>query len=203
MKKYSITICEDGLQPEMWAVETAADVFKVLQRAARFSQFPTRAEIAEHECVNDCDICAYGSVKEVAAMRLWHYELIPYLPNKQLLGQWRELNSIFRKQDKHILINYVYDYNKEHLRVYACAVLDEMMRRGFKVSSMDNMARYFGDKTLFAARADIHYPEHNERYLRQCFYNLQEKFERGQKDFTCEQYTALVDFCFKKKNIGY
>ena len=46
-------------------------------------------------------------------MRLWHYKLIPFLPNSQLIAQWRELNSIFKKQDKHILINYVYEYPKE------------------------------------------------------------------------------------------
>ena len=27
-------------------------------------------------------------------MRLWHVELIPYLPSKQLTGQWRELLAI-------------------------------------------------------------------------------------------------------------
>ena len=45
-------------------------------------------------------------------MRLWHYDLIEYLPKQQLLGQWRELNSIYVKQDKHILINFIYEYEK-------------------------------------------------------------------------------------------
>lgn len=50
-------------------------------------------------------------------MRLWNYELIEnnLLPNSQAVAQWRELNSIFRKQDNHILINYIYNYNKETL----------------------------------------------------------------------------------------
>lgn len=48
-------------------------------------------------------------------MRLWHYELLPYLPKSQLLGLWRELNSIFKKQNNHILINYIYDYDKLEL----------------------------------------------------------------------------------------
>lgn len=38
-------------------------------------------------------------------MRLWHIDLIPYLPKTQLISQWRELNSVFKKQNKHILIN--------------------------------------------------------------------------------------------------
>ena len=45
-------------------------------------------------------------------MRLWHYKLLPYLPKSQLIAQWRELNSIYKKQDRHILINYIYDYDE-------------------------------------------------------------------------------------------
>ena len=44
-------------------------------------------------------------------MRLWHKDLIPYLPKQQLLGQWRELNSIYVKQNRHILINFIYEYS--------------------------------------------------------------------------------------------
>ena len=59
-------------------------------------------------------------------MRLWHYKLIPYLPKSQLLAQWRELNSIFKKQDKHILINYIYEYPREDLYKYSYIVLNEL-----------------------------------------------------------------------------
>ena len=40
-------------------------------------------------------------------MRLWHTELIPFIPKSQLLAQWRELNSIFVKEDK-TCINQLY-----------------------------------------------------------------------------------------------
>lgn len=46
-------------------------------------------------------------------MRLWHTDLTPYLPKSQLLAQWRVLNSIFVKEDKHVLINYIYEYPKD------------------------------------------------------------------------------------------
>ena len=46
-------------------------------------------------------------------MRLWHYKLIPFLPDNQLKAQWRELNAIFLNEPKHILINYVYEYRKQ------------------------------------------------------------------------------------------
>ena len=64
-------------------------------------------------------------------MRLWDYRLIPYLPKQQLVAQWRELNSIYKKQDKHILINYIYDYSKYSLMVYSQYVINEMKKRGY------------------------------------------------------------------------
>ena len=70
-------------------------------------------------------------------MRIWHVDLIPYLPRTQLLAQWRELNSIFKKQDKHILINYIYDYGKGFLYNYARQIVEEMEKRKFKILSKD------------------------------------------------------------------
>ena len=144
-------------------------------------------------------------------MRLWHYKLIPFLPKSQLIAQWRELNSIFKKQDKHILINYVYEYNKLELEEYTCLVLNEMIKRKIKIHSWDTFSKYFkynpsdhsvdsiigfriqhmkdmlGGNKLFKNH-------HTNRYLLQCFYNLQEKYDRGQKDFSKEQYERLEEF---------
>lgn len=132
-------------------------------------------------------------------MRLWHIDLIPYLPNSQLIAQWRELNSIYKKQDKHILINYIYEYDKEHLYAYSWEVLLEMTKRGFKIKSMENLKQYFADvnkdKALYIAETHQTFERHhNMRYMMQCYYNLQEKFDRGQKDFTQEQMKALSKF---------
>lgn len=138
-------------------------------------------------------------------MRLWHYELIPYLPNKQLLAQWRELNSIFKKQDKHILINYIYKYDKKDLYYYSLLVVGEMIKRKFKIYNLQNIQKYFNltDEIMylgipnadkFALQNPIFKNHHTERYLTQCFYNLQEKFDRGQSDFTKEIYDRLLDF---------
>ena len=135
-------------------------------------------------------------------MRLWHYELIPYLPKSQLLAQWRELNSIFKKQDKHILINYIYDYPKSDLLLYTHLVTKEMESRGFKINPT-NYENYF-DKfdvygVIFNKNECIPFKNHHTyRYLMQCFYNLQEKYDRGQKDFSKELYCELEDFMFEK-----
>lgn len=130
-------------------------------------------------------------------MRLWHYKLIPYLPKSQLLAQWRELNSIFKKQDKHILINYIYEYPKHDLLVYSDLVIAEMLKRGYKVNT-NNYYSYFGKfDIIYEAAYKPFENHHNYRYLEQCFYNLQEKYDRGQKDFSKERYEELVLFVFK------
>ena len=127
-------------------------------------------------------------------MRLWHYELIKYIPNSQLLSQWRELNSIYKKQDKHILINYIYEYPKDDLYNYSLIIIGEMNIRGFEIKSFDGFNNYFHDGE---SRVYIFHPfknHHNDRYLIQCYYNLQEKYDRGQKDFNKELYDRLTKF---------
>ena len=99
-------------------------------------------------------------------IRLWHIDLIPYLPKSQLIAQWRELNSIFKKQDKHILINYVYDY--------------------------DWLA--FPKHYL----TELRFKEHNKQYLTMNYWNLAEKYIRGQKDFTTAIWKKLDEF-YKKE----
>ena len=128
-------------------------------------------------------------------MRLWHYKLIPYLPKSQLLAQWRELNSIYKKQDKHILINYIYEYDMGELYSYSIMILNEFMDRGYKIKSSDNYMNYFrniiGSGRITITPFNRH---HNEQYLIQCFYNLQEKYDRGQKDFSRAEYEKLENF---------
>ena len=73
-------------------------------------------------------------------LRLWHKDLISVLPRQQLLGQWRELNSIFKLENRHVLINFVYDYDKKILCNYSKIIIDEMKRRNYKMnlSNYDN-----------------------------------------------------------------
>ena len=132
-------------------------------------------------------------------MRLWHYKLIKFLPDAQLIAQWRELNSIFKKQDNHILINYVYEYPKKDLLVYSGQVIDEMTNRGFHIRSFKNYSDYFSECETLLVDVDLNGQpfknHHNNRYLFQCFYNLQEKYDRGQKDFNKDRYFKLLEFC--------
>ncbi|MGN7478003.1 pyrimidine dimer DNA glycosylase/endonuclease V [Solibacillus silvestris] len=131
-------------------------------------------------------------------MRLWHTKLIPYIPKSQLLAQWRELNSIFAKEDRHILINYIYEYPKEDLYIYTDIVLKEMRARKITIRAIDKMERYFAE---IAVPPDYmpYKRHHNEDYLTICFYNLREKYIRGQKDFSSEQFNALQQYYDTRK----
>ena len=125
-------------------------------------------------------------------MRLWHYKLIQHLPRSQLLAQWRELNLIFRQEPNHILINYIYkdEYkDRKDLLSYSNMVLEEMKKRGYRI----NYGNY--DNYFKGVKANIDKPffiYQNDDYLKICFYNLKEKYMRGQKDFSDDQYTKLL-----------
>lgn len=110
-------------------------------------------------------------------MRLWHPSLIEVLPRQQLLGQWRELNSIFVQENRHVLINFVYNYSKEHLYNYTVKVIWEMKNRNYKIN-LTKFWKYFENDKIDYMKPP--FPEKmTRRYLRQCYYNLQEKYDCG------------------------
>lgn len=129
-------------------------------------------------------------------MRLWHKDLIPVLPRQQLLSQWRECcaiaNSIATKgTPNHILVNEILNYPMIHFVAYVDLVLNEMHERGYKVSEKSyttlckNLERGIDhfkvnfELSLIRDSGDVFMNWHNDRYLKQCFYNLQEKYDRG------------------------
>ena len=117
-------------------------------------------------------------------MRLWHESLIEVLPRQQLVGQWRELNSIYKKEDKHILINFIYEYPKKDLLLYSLKVILTMQRRGYNIN-LKNFIDYFQIKDykemqkILLSNAKTFVKKMNKRYLLQCYYNLQEKYDCG------------------------
>ena len=135
-------------------------------------------------------------------MRLWHYSLLPYLPKGQLLSQKRECDLIWNdiargKKTNHILINYIWEYEDylKELSIYYRLLKDEFKRRGFNFR--DNKYSYqWIDEFAYPALTHPFKKHHNDTYLTQCFYNLQEKYMRGQKDFSQEEYENLKVFVF-------
>ena len=132
-------------------------------------------------------------------MRLWHKRLIPYLPQKQLVAQWRECCAIARNiavngTPNHLLVNKILEFPTIHFFIYSSMVVEEMMNRGYKVSksSLDNFQKNyekFEDDRL--ETVDIFSRWHNDRYLRQCLFNLQEKYDCGGISEYC--WTKIMD----------
>lgn len=117
-------------------------------------------------------------------MRLWSKQIIKYLPNKQLLSQWRELIAIIgnikkRGYPNHILVNKIMDYPMSHFSSYAKLVIDEMKRRNFKLNEVkiNYVYEFCGNPEI--KFKDIYSKWHNNDYLKICLSNLYEKFICG------------------------
>lgn len=117
-------------------------------------------------------------------MRLWHKDLIPVLPKQQLLSQWRECCCIARsvqvnRTPNHLLVNKIMDYPIGNFYTYGMLVAEEMARRGYKVGKRKFLKWLPGEQQKFVSLPMLFKDWHNERYLLQCYYNLQEKYDCG------------------------
>jgi uncharacterized protein (TIGR02328 family) len=127
-------------------------------------------------------------------MRCWHYKLIPVLPNAMLVSQWRECIAIKRQWEKgtlkHRLVSYVMDYNKQYFLNYVVRVTIEMSSRNMNWNRkfLDEIYEFCNFPTYITGE---NYNEHNNRYLKQCYYNLQEKYDRG--IITKEEWQKIED----------
>lgn len=151
-------------------------------------------------------------------MRLWSWQLFPYLSDMQFKGQLREVTAIMRDwRDKgdtnHLLINRVMEYEKVHLTSYFLRYNEEYRKRyGKNIDSniyweFLNFADYEVEKDYklsFANGVDIVsirilrniFPDwHNKEYLRVCMANLYEKhhFGIGKSRITDEEWQVLLD----------
>lgn len=138
-------------------------------------------------------------------MRLWHYALVKYLPRQQLLSQWRECVCIAKSiHDKrtpnHVLVNKIMNYPISEFNDYCNIVLTEMVKRGYNVS--ESSINKLGDYVGFEVDSDKQYNKpfkrwHNLRYLEQCYYNLQEKYDCG--GLTEDEWEMFANGCMKVK----
>lgn len=121
-------------------------------------------------------------------MRLWHKQLLPYIPRRQLLSQLRECvaisKSIYEKgTPNHILVNKIMDYDLSEFRMYCNMVIYEIVcNRGYEVSEstinkLENYIDFNIDSQVI--NNEIFKNWHNEMYLKICLYNLYEKYLCG------------------------
>lgn len=147
-------------------------------------------------------------------MRMWHKDLIQVLPRKQLVAQWRELCAIIGKTAKcgtpnMLLVNKVLQYPPVHFIIYANTVVNEMKRRGYKVTNtsyfamMHNLKKSI-ENNVFDLYTYQYVPEtihdvykdwHDTRYYMQCYCNLQEKYDCG--GIAQEEWKLIEDAYYK------
>ena len=116
-------------------------------------------------------------------MRLWHEQLIPLLPKNQILGQHRECCALRGNgwNKKHKTVDYVFSYSPYHLFIFHSLVMDEMEKRGYKVSEEWRDKNYRGktaekyDNLEEKMIESPIYKEHNGEYLLECIENLRNK----------------------------
>ena len=130
-------------------------------------------------------------------MRLWHKSLIPVLPRQQLLGQWRECCLIAKQISKngtpnHILVDKIMDYPRTHFIAYGRLVYNEMKKRGY-LCVWWKFIKWFKDEEINHKFSTIFPDWHNERYLNQCLYNLQEKYDCG--GIREYEWALITEYC--------
>lgn len=105
------------------------------------------------------------------------------------------------------------DYPIAHFYKYTMLVLIEMRKRGYKISnkSLRNLEYNFGiaicncggflddvkESVNILSVYDLFADWHNERYLKQCFYNLQEKADCD--GMSSLEYVKLCEVCYMYK----
>ena len=113
-------------------------------------------------------------------MRLWHEQIIHLLPKNQLLGQHRECCALRGKgwNKKHKTVDYVFTYSPYNLFIYHSKIMDEMEKRGYRVSREWRDKNYRGQKAESYSNLEETsisspiYKEHNSEYLAECIENL-------------------------------
>ena len=134
-------------------------------------------------------------------MRIWHYELLKYLPDAQFKGQLRELVAILhdwrdKGQTNHLLINKVMEHPKRDLSTYFYRYMWHYFDRYGKHISKKYIEEF---QEFSPAYRDSSKPIfegwHNKEYLRVCLSNLYEKhhFGIGKSRITDEEWKILVD----------
>ena len=135
-------------------------------------------------------------------MRLFHYAMLPYLPDLQFKGQLREVVAIMSSwrdtgKTNHLLINRVMEYPKNDLWIYFIKYHAEYRKRygkPIKNEIYQEFAKFPDCEGTGEFRQP--FPDwHNREYLRVCMANLYEKhiFGIGKSRITDEEWARLCD----------
>lgn len=135
-------------------------------------------------------------------MRLFHYAMLPYLPELQFRGQLREVVAIMRAwrdtgKTNHLLINRVMEYPKGKLTAYYIHYENEYMRRysKFPKGYLAEFMEFCDYLPMCEKGGAVFRGWHNKEYLRVCMANLYEKhiFGIGKSRITDEEWARLCE----------
>ena len=132
-------------------------------------------------------------------MRMWHVELLPYLPDMQFRGQLRELVAIMHDwRDKgktnHLLINHVTLFGTDQLYEYFRCYEDEWKRRYSRKLNKKYSAEFLDFCDAKFDRFRCYKIWHNKDYLRICMANLYEKYLGvGKNVITAKEWQTLIE----------
>lgn len=134
-------------------------------------------------------------------MRLWHYKLLPYLPDAQFKGQLRELVAIMHDwRDKgktnHLLINRVMEYPKNDLVRYFVHY-EALYHKRYNVWLTKQWHEFeaFDDTPVDKRSNGCFNGWHTKEYLRMNMSNLAEKhfYGIGKSRISDEEWKRLCD----------
>ena len=121
-------------------------------------------------------------------MRLWHTALIKALPTIHLQAQWREVSAIAGAIQKngtpnHVLVNFVLDYDFNHLISYAYYIRQELTNRNVRtMNSVWDKITSLNPTYSILPLEEVYPDKMDNLYLKICYYNLLEKYICGMFD---------------------
>ena len=130
-------------------------------------------------------------------MRLWHKDLIALLPPELLTSQWRELCLIAKAIGEkgtpgNSAVNKIMDYDISHFLTYCKKICNEMHAREYTCKLDSIIPKWFKD-TPEVSDNDLFKDWHTDRYLKQCYYALEEKYDNG--SLSDEELAKIREVC--------
>jgi uncharacterized protein (TIGR02328 family) len=121
--------------------------------------------------------------------------------NLATVEKW--INERRKRYEFRSFSGYIYGYDVSDLYGYSIMVINEMTKRGYKIKNLENHNNFFEQYRFLYDEKKPFKNHHNDEYLLICFWNLREKYIRGQKDFDEETWNKLNDFIIKEMKGGF
>lgn len=135
-------------------------------------------------------------------MKLWHKNLIIYLPEVQLIEQWKDCYHILEVLlDKgtldNVSVNEILNYPLTHFASYTYAVLVEIRKREYNLDAnslvlfINNLFKLKDCFTHTCEEMEIYEGWHDDDYLKECLHSLEEQVTIG--NISIKDWSIIYD----------